>query len=174
MEKRKLSIKEIAIFGMIGGVMYASKILMAVLPNIHLLGAFIISLTIVYGFKALYPIYVFVLLEGLFNGFSPWWIPNLYIWLPLWGVSMILPKSTKAKTAPVVYCLVCCLHGLLYGTLYAPFQALYFGLNFKGMIAWIIAGLPFDLIHAVSNFFMGLLVIPLSKIYRLAEKSASK
>ena len=68
----KLKIREIAVFGMLGALMYASKMLMEVLPNIHLLGVFVIAFTLVYRKKALYPIYIYVLLNGLFSGFATW------------------------------------------------------------------------------------------------------
>jgi len=45
--------------------------------------------------------------------------------------------------------------------MYAPAQALMFGLNFEATMAWIIAGLPFDIIHAVGNAAAATLVIPL-------------
>lgn len=122
--------------------------------------------TIVYGKKALYPIYTFVLITGIFNGFATWWIPYIYIWAVLWAMVMVLPKKIPKKVQPVVYMLVCGLHGLLYGTLYAPAQALLFGLNFKGMIAWIVAGLPWDLIHGVSNFFCGILIVPIISVLK--------
>lgn len=166
----KLSVKEIVVFGMLGSLMYASKMLMEVLPNIHLLGVFTIAFTVVYRQKALYPIYTYVLLNGVFSGFNMWWIPYLYIWTILWGVTMLLPKNMSKKVEPIVYMAVCALHGFLYGTLYAPAQAIMFGLNFEGMIAWIIAGLPFDAIHGVSNFFCGLLIVPIIRLLRHAER----
>ena len=64
---------------------------------------------------------------------------------------------------------VCAAHGFLYGTLYAPAQALLYGLNFKGMIAWIVAGLPFDCLHGVSNFFCGMLILPIVSLLTKAE-----
>ena len=51
----KLSVREIAVFGMLGALMYASKVLMEALPNVHLLGVFVVALTVVYRKKALYP-----------------------------------------------------------------------------------------------------------------------
>lgn len=166
----KLSIKEIALFGVLGALMYASKFLMEALPNIHLLGTFIVAITVVYRKKALYPIYVYVLLNGLFAGFATWWIPYLYIWTILWGAVMLLPKSIPNKFRPIVYMTVCALHGFLFGTLYAPAQALLFGLSFNGMIAWIIAGLPFDAIHGISNFICGTLICPLIYVLKKADK----
>ena len=166
----KQNIKEIALFGMLGALMYASKIALEILPNVHLLAVFIMAETVVYRQKALYPIYTFVFITGLLNGFSIWWWPYLYIWTVLWGAGMLLPKEMPKKAAPVVYMTVCALHGFLYGTLYSPYQALMFHLDFKGMVSWIIAGLPYDAIHGVSNFFCALLVVPLISVMKKAQK----
>ena len=155
---------------MMGTLMYISKAVMEFLPNVHLIAAFIAVFTIVYRAKALFPIYVFVFLTGLMNGFNTWWIPYLYIWAVLWGALMLLPKSIPNKIKPFVYMGICSLHGLLYGTLYAPFQALFYGLSFKGMIAWIVAGLPWDAIHAAGNLVTGTLIIPLAKLLENIEK----
>lgn len=174
----KLNVREIAIFGMLGALMYASKILMDAFPNIHLIGTLITAITIVYRKKALYPIYVFVFLTGFLHGFANWWIPYLYIWTVLWGMVMLVPrrfvegKTRRAKLRPFVYMCVCAAHGFLYGVLYAPVQALMFGLSFDGMIAWIVAGLPFDITHGISNFCCGLLIMPIVSALRTAERSA--
>lgn len=154
--------------------MYASKIIMEFAPNIHLLGVFTVAFTVVYRKKALYPIYTYVILNGIFSGFASWWIPYLYVWTVLWGVVMLLPKNMPKKIRTIVYMSVCALHGFLFGTLYAPVQAILFGLNLKGMIAWIAAGLPYDFIHGVSNFFCGILIVPVISALRLAERSLEK
>ena len=150
--------------------MFASKMLMEILPNIHLLGTFIVAITVVYRKKALYPIYIYVLLNGIFAGFATWWIPYLYIWTILWAAVMLLPKKMPAKIAPIVYAVVCSLHGFCFGVLYAPAQALLFGLSFKGMLAWIAAGFSFDVIHGISNLCCGVLIVPLIKLLRNSEK----
>lgn len=169
----KLTVKEIAVFSMLGAVMYASKVLMDALPNIHLIGVFIVAFTAVYRKKALYPIYIFVFLTGLFGGFNAWWIPYLYIWTILWGVTMLIPKNTPEKIKPLIYTLVCGLHGFLYGILYAPAQAIFFGLDFKGMLAWIAAGSVFDITHGISNLLCSIMIIPLIKVLKLAEKATN-
>lgn len=166
----KINVKEIAIFAMLGALMFASKVLMDILPNIHLVGVFIVAITVVYRQKALYPLSVYIFLTGLFAGFDIWWIPYLYIWHFLWGAVMLLPKNIPSKIKPVVYMCVCALHGFLYGTLYAPVQALLFGFNFETTIAWIIAGIPWDIIHGVSNFACGLLIMPIVHVLKNAEK----
>lgn len=170
----KLTVRETAVFGMLGAVMYASKIIMEFAPNIHLLGVFTIAFTIVYRKKALYPIYVYVLLNGVLSGFGTWWIPYLYIWTVLWGVVMLLPQKLPKKVKPLIYMVVCALHGFLYGVLYAPVQALLFGLSLKGTIAWIASGLPFDMIHGISNFFCGMLIMPIVSILKRIESNVAR
>lgn len=166
----KLTVRELCVFGMLGALMYASKVIMEALPNVHLLGVFTIAFTLVYRKKALYPIYTYVMLNGFFVGFATWWLPYLYLWAILWGVTMLLPQNMPKRVAPLVYMLVCAAHGFLFGTLYAPAQALLFGLSFQGMISWIIAGLPWDAVHGISNFCCGALILPIVKILRSAEK----
>ena len=165
----KLTVRETAVFGMLGAVMYASKMIMELAPNIHLLGVFTVAFTVVYRKKALYPIYVYVLLNGALSGFGTWWIPYLYVWTILWGIVMLLPQKMPKKIKPLVYMTVCAMHGFMFGILYAPVQALLFGLSFKGTIAWIVSGLPFDFIHGVSNFFCGMLIVPIISILRKLE-----
>ena len=162
----KLSVKELAVFGMLGTLMCISKYVMEFLPNMHLLAVFTVAFTVVFRKKALYPIYIFVFLVGLFSGFSVWWLPYLYIWAVLWGAVMLIPKNINPKIAPFVYIAVCSLHGFLYGTIYAPAQALLFGLDFKGIIAWIVAGLPFDMVHGFSNLILGVLIVPIIKVLK--------
>lgn len=149
---------------MLGAVMFVSKLIMELLPNVHLLGVLTVLYTVVFRKKALIPIYIYVLLNGVYAGFSMWWVPYTYIWAILWGVAMLLPRNMKGGVATVVYAVVCSLHGFAFGTLYAPAQAIMFGLNFEATVAWIIAGLPWDAIHGVSNFALGLLVYPLSRL----------
>ena len=155
-----------AVFAMLGTLMFLSKILMEVLPNIHLLGMFTMIFTVVYRKKALVPIYVYVLLNGIYGGFTMWWIPYLYVWTILWGVTMLLPKTIPNKVACIVYPIVCSLHGFAFGVLYAPAQALMFGFDFKQTVAWVLAGFPFDTLHGVGNFFAGLLILPLSELLK--------
>ncbi len=157
----KLKLREIVLFAMLGTLMYVSKLIMEVLPNIHLIGAFIVASTVVFRAKALWPIYVFVLLNFIVSGFSVFTLPYFYIWLPLWAAAMLLPQNMSRDIKPIAYSVISSLHGFLFGVLYAPAQALLFGLDFKGTLAWIASGLPFDITHGVSNFICGLLICPI-------------
>lgn len=154
------------VFSMFGAMMFSSKIIMEALPNIHLIGMFIMVLTLVYRRRALIPIYIFVILTGLIFGFSPWWIPYIYVWTVLWGATMLLPKKMPDIIAGFVYPIVCSLHGLAFGILYAPSQALIYGYTYQQMIAWIAAGFYFDLLQSAGNLAAGILVLPLTKLLK--------
>ncbi len=170
----KMTIYEMTVFSMLGAIMLASKAMLDALPNIHLLGMLTMAYTLVYRKKALIPIYVYVMLNGLVAGFALWWYPYLYLWAVLWAVTMLLPKNMPEKKARIVYPVVCSLHGLLFGTMYAPAQAIMFHLDFKGMITWIIAGIPYDLIHAAGNFAAGFLILPTVKLLNKLNKLGNK
>lgn len=168
----KLKTRELAIFAMLGAIMYVSKVIMEWIPNVHLLGALIMAYTLVYRQKALYPIYVYVFLNGALAGFNAWWIPYLYVWTLLWGMTMLLPKRMPKRIAPIVYMVVCALHGFGFGILYAPAQAIMFGLSFEATLAWIASGFPFDIIHGISNFFCGMLIMPIVSVLRYLERNS--
>ncbi len=166
LEKLRLMV----IFSMLGAIMFVSKLVMEALPNIHLVGALVMIYTIVYRTKALIPIYIFVFLSGFYGGFSPWWMPYLYVWTVLWGITMLLPKRMKPRNAVPVYVTVCALHGFLFGVLYAPAQAVLFGFNFEQTLAWIAAGFPFDVAHGIGNGIVGFLILPLSRVMMKLEQ----
>ena len=161
------------IFSMLGALMFCSKIIMEALPNIHLLGMLTVVYTVVFRTKALIPIYVYVVVNGLYAGFSAWWVPYLYIWTVLWAVVMLIPRRLPKKLLAVIYAAVCCLHGLTFGILYAPVQALMYGFDLEQTLAWIAAGFTFDILHGVGNLAAGLLIMPLSELLlKLVRKKA--
>lgn len=150
---------------MLGMIMFVSKLVMEFLPNIHLLGMLTMVYTLVFRVKALIPIYVYVFVNGLFAGFATWWVPYLYIWTVLWGVTMLLPRNMPRKLTCIVYPLVCGLHGLSFGILYAPAQALMYGLSWEATKAWIVVGwLWADPVMAVGNTLAGLLIVPMVEL----------
>ena len=115
-KKAKLTVFELVLFSMLGALMFGSKMLMEFLPNVHLLGMFIVTFTAVFRFKALIPIYIYVLLNGVLAGFAPWWIPYLYVWTVLWGMAMLIPKNIPDKVANLKVCrfqprYIPCYHG---------------------------------------------------------------
>jgi len=168
-------LKELVIFAVLGSILFISHMVMIWLPSVHLLGLFIAAFTLTYRIRALIPLYVYIVIYGAFYGFATWWVPYLYIWLPLWGLFMLIGIFNLPLKAKIpVYMILCGLHGISFGILYAPYWAWLFGLNFQGMIAWIIAGIPFDITHAISNLAAGALIVPLTELLKKLDAQVFK
>ena len=168
MRSTSLPIKDLVVFAALGAIMFASHLVLIGVPNIGFIGLFISAFTLTYRVRALIPIYIYIMLYGVFFGVLTW-IPYLFVWLPLWGMFMLIGRfNLPIKVKVPVYMVLCALHGLSFGTLYAPFSAFLFGIPFKlqTIIAWIIAGLPYDIAHAIGNLAAGIMIVPLSELLK--------
>lgn len=119
---------------------------MNALPNIHPVMLLIILCVRVYGAKALFPVTGFVLIETMLYGISIWTVSYLYIW-PLACIVALPFRSTESRLFWGVYA---GMSGLLFGPLSALVTLMLSG--WKAAVAYWVAGIPFDLIHCVSNF----------------------
>lgn len=160
--KGRLSPREIAVFAMLGALMFVGDLAFEWAPNVHPLTMLVMVYTLTYRKKGIIPITVYLVLEAVFFG-GLWLVPYFYIFPLCYLVTLLLPRNmTKAK-AQFCYSLVCTLFGLLFGTLYAPWQALVFMKSFEAekIFAWIAAGFAYDVVHAVGNLAASFLIIPL-------------
>ncbi len=141
-------------------LIFSVKTALASIPNVNLNALLIILATVYFGWRALYTVGVYILLEGLFFGFSLWWFSYLYIW-PLLVVLVMIFRRNRS---PLLWAVLAGVYGLLFGPLmYIGYFAIVGG--WRGYIAMWIAGIPYDLIHAVSNFLTVLVLFkPLSRI----------
>ena len=87
---------ELIVLALLGALMFAAKMCLAGLPNIEPVSLLVIVYTVVFGKKALYPIYVYVMLEILFWGLGLWNIMYLYVWLVLF-LLVLLMRSMKSS-----------------------------------------------------------------------------
>ena len=79
----KVSTREVALFGILGGLTFAAKVVMMGLPNIEPVSLMVMLFAVTFGKKALYPIYVYVLLEFVLFGVQLWSVNYLYVWVML-------------------------------------------------------------------------------------------
>lgn len=56
--------RDVVLFAMLATLMFTSKLLMEALPNIHLLGMLTMVYTLAFRYKALIPIYLYVLMPN--------------------------------------------------------------------------------------------------------------
>ena len=142
----KLTIREIALFGMLGALTYGAKVAMAWLPNIEPVSLMIMLFAVVLGWKGLYPMYLYVLLEILLGGINLWNINYLYIWLVLFLAAYAMRKVKD----PFWFAVVSGTFGMAFGFLCTPVYMVIGGFSYG--IKWWLAGIPYDLPHAAGNF----------------------
>ena len=144
---------------MLGALTFGAKVAMAGLPNIEPVTLFVMVFGAVFGLKALYPVFVYVLLEILLYGIGTWNLMYLYIWPLLAVIAWLLRK----ERTPLSWALVAGVFGLCFGALCAPVDFLLGDLGY--VVAKWISGLLFDVTHCVGNFVIALLVfVPLRNL----------
>ena len=159
LDKKTLTIKEIALFGMLGGLTFGAKFVMSGLPNIEPVSLLLMLFAVTFGVKALFPMGIYIALEILIYGIQLWNINYLYVWPLL----MLVALSMRKVTSPLLWAIVAAVFGLFFGLLCAPVYLFTGGLAFA--VNWWLSGIPFDLLHCVGNFVIVLLLFaPLRKL----------
>lgn len=155
MDKRiSAAAREVALFGMLGGLTFAAKVVMMGLPNIEPVSLLVMLFAVTFGKKALYPIAVYVLLELSLFGIGLWTAAYVYLW-PLLALAAYLLRKMRS---PLGWGLLSGSFGLLFGALCAPICLFTGGPTFA--LSWWISGIPFDLAHCVGNFALALFLFP--------------
>ena len=162
----KLTLKEVALFGVLGAMTFGAKVAMSWLPNIEPVSLFVMLFAVVLGLKCFYPIYVYVLLEIAIYGLGTWNIMYLYVW----AILALCAYAIRKNESPLAWAMLSGVFGLLFGALCAPVDF------FLGDIGYVIAkwasGIPFDLAHCAGNFVIALLIF--NPMRRLMEKLYKK
>ena len=154
-----MTILEIVLFGVLGALMFALQVVMGVLPNIEPVSLLVMVFAVVFGWKCLYPVYVFVIMEFLFYGLGIWNIYYLYIWLVLAVASIFLKKMESAMG----WALLSAAFGLMFGALCAIADVFIGGAAYAAS-KWV-SGILFDITHCLGNFVIGLVLFkPVRKL----------
>ena len=161
----KLTLRELCVLSLLAALMLSLQVAASGLPNIHFTAPIIILTAVFFGWKCLYSIVLFIMLEGLVWGFGLWWICYWYLW-PALAIPAILMRKNRS---PLLWAILAAAHGLLFGALYALIYVFVGG--WEMVLAKWISGIPFDLAHCVGNFVLTLLLFePLYKVFKRITK----
>ena len=114
--KQRLNARQIALYAMLGAMLFAAKMAMAQLPNIEPVSLLVMLLAVCLGWQGLYPVYLYVLLEFAVWGVHLWSLCYLYVWLLLFAAAYGLRKMTS----PLGWAILSGSFGLLFGALCIP------------------------------------------------------
>ena len=150
----RLSAREIAELSLICALMVAGKEGLRVVPNVHPVTLLLLLATAVYGVKALYPAFGFALLEIALYGAGLWNLMYLYVW-PIVVFAALPIRKSRSRA---LWAALAGLHGLCFGALCAvPY--LFIG-GWKMAVSWWLSGVPYDVIHCVSNAVLTFALLP--------------
>ena len=154
-----MTIRDIAIMGVMIAILEAAKQALAFLPNIELVTLLLILYTLFLGGKVFYVIFAYVLIEGCLYGFGIWWFEYLYVW-PLLALFAWL---FRRQDSVWFWSIFSGAYGLLFGALCALTQLVIGGP--KSAFAWWVSGIPYDIVHGISNFVLCIILFrPLNAI----------
>jgi len=137
---------------MLGAMMFALQVVMAPLPNIEPVSLLVMLFAAVFGWKSLYCVYTFVIMEVLFHGIGLWNINYLYIWTILAATAVFLRNMEPA----LGWALLSGVFGLAFGALCGIVDVFIGGFGYAAA-KWV-SGIPFDLLHCGGNFAMALVL----------------
>ena len=144
---------------MLGAMTFGAKAVMSALPNIEPVSLFIMVFAAALGWKAFYPLYLYVLMEILFYGIHLWNINYLYVW----AVLALAARLLRNMRRPLGWAVLSGAFGLLFGALCAPVYLFVGGPGFA--VSWWASGIPYDVAHCAGNFVMALVLFnPLRKL----------
>ena len=150
--KGHLTILEMVLFGMLAGLTFALQVVMGFLPNIEPVSLLVMLFAVTFGWKCLYPIYIFVVMEILYYGISLWNAYYLYVWTIL-AVGAIFMRKAQS---PFAWAMLSAVFGLLFGALCGIVDVFMGGVAFA-VSKWAM-GIPFDVTHCVGNFVIALVL----------------
>ena len=157
--KTHRSIVEMILFGMLAALTFALQVVMSPLPNIEPVSLLVMLFAVTFGWTALYPVYIFVVMEILYYGFNLWNIYYLYVWAILALATLLLRKNQSV----LVFAVLAAVFGLLFGALCAIVDVFIGGVGYAAA-KWV-SGIPFDVTHCVGNFAIALVAFnPLRKL----------
>ena len=150
---------------MLAALTFGAKVAMSYLPNIEPVSLMVMLFGVVFGWKALFPVYVYVAAEILFYGLGTWNVNYLYIWAILAAAAVMLREQRN----PLLWAVLSGAFGLLFGALCAPVDVVMGGWAYA-VTKWA-SGIPFDVAHCIGNFVIALLLFAplrklLEKLYR--------
>ena len=163
----RLTVREIALFGVLGGLTFAAKLVMSGLPNIEPVSLMVMLFAVTFGKKCIYPIYVYVAMEILVYGISLWNVYYLYVWLVLAVAAYLMRKNQE----PLSWAILSAVFGLIFGALCGITDIFVLGGIAPAVAKWV-SGIMFDVIHCAANFVIALLLF--KPLRELMEKLYNK
>lgn len=157
---KNIKIKDIILIALFVAISVVSRV-GAVIPSIQITTTLIIIITLNYGLKyGLSLALLTPLVSNMILGQGIWTLWQMFAW---GVVALITTTLRKYKEKLYIISTFSFLMGYLYGLIVNTLSIFTYGLFGGTVIAYFLASLPYDTIHALSNFtFTIVLLLPIS------------
>ena len=160
---KKTDIHDIALIGLLSALCVVSRIMLQFLPNIKPITSIIILISCWLGWRFGVKLAVIsTFISNLVLGTGTWTVFQIFAWAVIALFSGLIGKLSISKSIAFMACFsfFC---GYIFG-FFVSFEKLLYG-GFKVYLAYYLAGLYFDTLHAMGNFvFMIVLYHPLKNL----------
>lgn len=161
-----MNTRKIVLIAMLVTLLVTSQVSMSFIPNVEIVTLLLFIYTRHFGLSfTITASLIFTTILGIIWGFGTWVIMYYLIW-PFYILLMylMLPMLTnKDRTAYFLGFL-----GLLFGLLFS-LEAMFYS-SFQLAIVYYIKGLPFDIIHMISNYILCIILLdPLNRVFAIQK-----
>lgn len=158
------NVKSIVILAMIASLTVVGRIMFSFIPNVQPVTTVIIIVTLVMGLKYGFVLVILsILLSNLILGMGLWTIPQIIGYMAITLLTGFVIRPLFERISHITLSVYAAFTGLLYGFIMSLWQAPIYGMKYFWF--YYIAGLPFDIYHAIGNlgfyFILAPTLIPL-------------
>ncbi|SFK02282.1 hypothetical protein SAMN04488569_100657 [Marinilactibacillus piezotolerans] len=175
---KAFSVYHMTVLALMIAVTQTSRLLFSFIPNVQPLTVILILLTISFGtVDALIVGLGSIFLSNLTLGMGPWTLAQILSFSVIILLSKLLALSINKVRRPMfIWLIFSGATGILYGMIISIVQAPFYGMTIPSLLGYWLAGLWFDMYHAVGNIVFFLLLYPtlvplLNKINKKIIKS---
>ena len=152
-EKYTLKTIDVALIAILVAILEVAKMVLNSIANVELITLLFIIFTLQFGIKkTLITSMLFSILECAVWGFATCSIVYFYIWPLLILFTHVLRKADNK----MIFTFLSGFFGLSFGMFCSIITFANGGIN--AAVSWWIAGIPYDVVHGVSNFIIALLL----------------
>ncbi|MCR8984952.1 ECF transporter S component [Brevibacillus laterosporus] len=154
------SVRGITLLAILAALSVAGRIALSSIPNVQPVTTFVILMTILMGLRyGLLLAIIVMILSNMVLGMGIWIFPQIIAYCVIVVVTGIFIRPVFPKLSLFVMAIYAGFAGMLYGFINTLCQIPLYGSTY--FLAYYLAGVPYDTMHAIGNFVFYFVLAPL-------------
>ncbi|QQK07263.1 ECF transporter S component [Miniphocaeibacter halophilus] len=156
-----MSNRKLTFLSLLSAATIAGRIFFQFLPNIQPVTTIIIFTAIYFSFiDAILVNTLVIFISNLYLGFGIWTIYQIICYTVIILIAVILKKFNNFKKSILLQAIYSFFSGFIFGLVYSLLISSMFS-NFKSYWVYLLADMPFNLLHAIGNIVIYLIIVPI-------------